>query len=206
MNQPKVILTQMTRKEGISWPTAQKHTNKRLHRNTAFFAAVLLCMGGCAWLTVSSPQKAETVMSHLTAGFEYDETLGRLQLVSNILPESAMVFLSTDSSDSGFIMPVQASVSHPWTQQEPWLEYACIGDVYACCDGEIITIVQNRTGTHTMRILHDNGYESVYSGLRTVHKNENNRVFAGQSIGTSNGTASFELRKDGLSVLPSFCE
>ncbi|MBQ7887796.1 MAG: M23 family metallopeptidase [Clostridia bacterium] len=202
----KVILTQMTQKQRLSWPEKQKHTNKRLLRKTSFFAAVSLCLCGCAWFAVSQPHRTEAVMSHLTAGFEYDETLGRLQLVNNMLPESAMVFLSTDSSITEFQAPVEAEVSHAWTQQEPWLEYASIGDVSACQDGEIITIVQNHAGTHTMRILHDNGYESIYSGLHAVHASENESVLAGQIIGTSAGKAAFELRKDGVSVLPAFSE
>lgn len=207
VDQPsKVILAQMTQKERLSWPAKQKHTNKRLLRNTAFFAAVSLCLGLCAWLAISQPQKTEAVMSHLTAGFEYDDSLGRLQLVNNMLPESAMVFLSTDASVAQFEVPVQAEVSHTWTQQEPWLEYASIGDVSACQAGEIITIVKNHAGTHTMRILHDNGYESIYSGLHAVHASEHESVLAGQVIGTSAGKAAFELRKDGVSVLPAFSD
>ena len=55
-----------------------------------------------------------------------------------------------------------------------------------------------------MRILHDGGYESVYSGLNTVAVSESSEVAAGQVIGTAAGFAAFELRKDGLSVLPVF--
>ena len=208
MNQEpsRVILTQMNQREPIVWPEKQTHTNKRLLRNTAFFAAVSLCVGGCAWISINQPEKTELVMSHLTAGFEYDETLGRLQLVNNMLPESVMVFLNSDSSDSTFFVPAQAQVSHQWTNQEPWLEYACIGDVSACQSGEIMTIIQNHAGTHTMRILHDDGYESVYSGLHAVHVREHDRVLSGQVIGTSAGIAAFELRKDGVSVLPVFSQ
>jgi len=202
----KVILTQMTQKERLSWPQKQKISDKRLLRKTAFFAAVSLCLGLCAWVTVSEPQKTEAVMSHLTAGFEYDETLGRLHLVSNMLPESAMVFLSTDHSSTAFHPPVQSQISHSWTQQEPWIEYACIGDVSTCQAGEIITVVKNHNGAHTLRILHDGGYESIYSGLQTVHVNEHETVSSGQIIGTAAGNAAFELRRDGVSVLPVFAE
>lgn len=206
MNQdsPKVILTQMSHRQPLCWPEKQMHTNKRLLRNTAFFAAVFLCGGGFAWLSVKKPEKVEAVMSHLTAGFEYDETLGRVQLVNNMLPESVMVFLNSDSTQPEFGLPTQAQVSHQWSEQEPWLEYTCMGDVSACQTGEVVTIVENHAGTHTMRILHDDGYESVYSGLCTVHVSEHDNVLSGQVIGTSAGTASFELRKDGISVLPTF--
>lgn len=203
----KIILTEMTTREKyFSWTPKQKHTDKRLLRNTAFFAAVSLCLSVGVWLSIKQPQQAQAVMSHLTAGFEYDETLGRLQLVNNMLPESAMVFLNTTPADISFSMPVQSQISHSWTQQEPWLEYASIGDVSACQAGEIITIVENHAGTNTVRILHDEGYESIYSGLHTVHVKENDRVMPGQIIGTSAGNAAFELRKDGISVLPAFSD
>jgi len=200
----KVVLAQMTPKERPAWVPEQKHTNIRLLRNTAFFAAVSICLG-IGW-AISRPQSSQAVMAHLTAGFEYDDTLGRLQFVSNMLPESAMVFLNTEYAVPEFCVPAGAQISHPWTQQEPWTEYACFGDISACQDGEIMTIVKNHAGTHTMRILHDNGYESIYSGLSAVHSKEHDTVFSGQTIGTSTGTAAFELRRDGVSVLPVFSE
>ena len=101
-------------------------------------------------------------------------------------------------------MPTSAKVSHGWTQEEPWLEYACIGDVRACQDGEVMTIVKNRQDEYTVRVLHKDGYESIYSGLNAVHLNEQETVSAGQQIGTAAGFTAFELRKDGLSVLPVF--
>ena len=143
-------------------------------------------------------------MSHVTAGFEYDDTLGRLQFVSNLLPESAMVFLSGGDETQKLTVPTSAKVSHAWTQEEPWLEYVCIGDVRACQDGEVMTIVKNRQDEYTVRVLHRDGYESIYSGLNAVHLNEQDTVSAGQQIGTAAGFTAFELRKDGLSVLPVF--
>ena len=200
-----VIIAQMTPKERPVWTADQKHISNRLLRNTSFFAAGFLCLGVCAWIASSHPQKAKAVMNHLSSGFEYDETLGRLQLVSNMLPESAMVFMDMPVS-ADFQAPAQAQLTHTWSQQEPWLEYACSGDITACADGEVMTIIKNHAGTYTMRILHDQGYESIYSGLQTVHSDEHAAVAAGQVIGVSADTAAFELRKDGVSVLPAFSE
>lgn len=206
MDKHPVILTQMTQRERSPWTTAQKHTNQRLLRKTSFYAAVSLSLGLYVLFAVSQPKETAAVMSHFATGFEYDETLGKLQLVSNMLPESAMVFLHTDAAAIECFSPVQAQITHTWTQDEPWFEYASIGDVAACQAGEIMTIVKNSADSHTMRILHDNGYESVYSGLHNVYVNEHELVSAGQVIGTSAGQAAFELRKDGLSVLPVFSE
>lgn len=208
MDQPtnKVVVAQMKARERGEWTPVKrkKQIKKRLLRNTSVFAAVSLCLGAGALFALRNPGGVQDVMSRVTAGFEYDDTLGRLQFVSNILPESAMVFLSGGEETQKLAVPTSAQVSHAWTQEEPWLEYACIGDVRACQAGEIMTIVKNRQDEYTVRVLHKDGYESIYSGLNAVHLREQDTVAAGQQIGTAAGFAAFELRKDGLSVLPVF--
>lgn len=208
MNQPtnKVVVAQMKSREPGTWTPVRKKkkTNKRLLRNTSIFAAAFLCLGTGVVFAQRHPDKVQSVMSHVTAGFEYDDTLGRLQFVSNLLPESAMVFLSGGEEMQQLAVPTSAKISHDWTQEEPWLEYACIGDVRACQDGEIMTIVKNRQDEYTVRVLHKDGCESIYSGLSTVHLKEQDTVSSGQQIGTATGFTAFELRKDGLSVLPVF--
>lgn len=208
MNKPtgRVVVAQMNARERGTWTPVNrtKKSKKRLLRNASVFAAVSLCLGAGALFAMRNPGDVQSVMSHVTAGFEYDDTLGRLQFVSNLLPESAMVFLSGGDETQKLTVPTSAKVSHAWTQEEPWLEYACIGDVRACQDGEVMTIVKNRQDEYTVRVLHKDGYESIYSGLNAVHLNEQDTVFAGQQIGTAAGFTAFELRKDGLSVLPVF--
>lgn len=208
MNKPtgRVVVAQMNARERGTWTPVNKtkKSKKRLLRNTSVFAAVSLCLGAGALFAMRNPGGVQSVMSHVTAGFEYDDTLGRLQFVSNLLPESAMVFLSGGDETQKLAVPTSAKVSHAWTQEEPWLEYACIGDVRACQDGEVMTIVKNRQDEYTVRVLHKDGYESIYSGLNAVHLKEQDTVSAGQQIGTAAGFAAFELRKDGLSVLPVF--
>lgn len=203
----KVVVTRMELREKPQWNQEARHTNKRkqLLKNVRIAAAVSLCLGAGALVYTHIPQQAEAVMSHLTAGFEYDETLGRLQYVSNILPESAMVFLSTEESlgEDG-VVPVSAQTAHAWSAEEPWLEYEVIGDVVSCQDGEVMTVVRNSRDTYTVRVLHDHGYESLYSGLSSVYASEGDTVYAGDQLGTAAGFAAFELRKDGLSVQPSF--
>ena len=208
MNKPtgRVVVAQMNARERGTWTPVNrtKKSKKRLLRNTSVFAAVSLCLGAGALFAMRNPGDVQSVMSHVTAGFEYDDTLGRLQFVSNLLPESAMVFLSGGDETQKLAVPTSAKVSHAWTQEEPWLEYACIGDVRACQDGEVMTIVKNRQDEYTVRVLHKDGYESIYSGLNAVHLNEQDTVSTGQQIGTAAGFTAFELRKDGLSVLPVF--
>jgi len=202
----KVIIAQMCSRERQTW-TPEKKTKgipKRLLRNTGIFAAVSLCLGAGVYFTLYPEEKTQSVMNHLTAGFQYDESLGRLQFVSSILPESAMVFLSED--DRTIIAPTASVETHSWSSDEPWIEYTCTGDISACDDGEIMTVVKNRQDEYTVRILHHKGFESIYSGLNAVYVKETEEIDAGEVIGTSAGTAAFELRKEGLSVMPVFSE
>ena len=175
-----------------------------LPRHLPALAAAVCCVAAGAVAVVRENGNVSAVMSHLTAGFEYDETLGRLQFVSNILPESAMVFLAGGDEAAQIVEPTSADIVHAWSEAEPWLEYACSGDVVSCQDGEVMTIVRNRQDEYTVRVLHDSGYESIYSGLTAVGLQESDTVSAGQLVGTADGVAAFELRHDGLSVQPVF--
>ncbi len=202
----RIVVTQMKPRERQAWTPVhrKKGTNRRLLRNTSILAAVSLCLGIGSYAVLRHPQETQAVMSRMTAGFEYDDTLGRLHFVRNLLPESAMVFLTGETT--AIAAPTSAQVSHDWSQEEPWFEYACIGDVNACRDGEVVTIVRNNRDAYTVRVLHADGYESIYSGLSAVHLSEQDAVSAGEQIGTAAGFAAFELRKDGLSVQPVFSD
>jgi len=203
----KIVIGEMSFREKHEWMPSRKSKRipTRLLRNTGIFAAVSLCIGAGTYMLSNHSGDSQSVMSHLTAGFQYDENLGRLQFVSNILPESAMVFLNSDQ-ETDILLPTSAEIIHSWSNEEPWIEYACSGNVTACNQGEIMTVVKNRQNEYTVRALHENGYESIYSGLSTVYVNEMDHVKAGQQIGTADGITGFELRKEGLSVLPVFAD
>lgn len=203
----RVIVSQMVLRKKLEW-TPEKHrrgNKKRLLRYTGIFAAVSVCIGGM-YLAVNPMQESKSVMSHLTAGFQYDESLGRLQFVSNILPESAMVFLSKAQEPPELKTPVHARQTHAWSSEEPWIEYDVIGDVFSCHDGEVMTVVKNRQDEYTVCIAHENNYQSIYSGLSSVNLKEADLVEAGEQIGTAVGFTAFELRKEGLSIMPVFAE
>ena len=207
--EPKRVVAQMNaRKRDFSqWESASRRKRgsvKRLRKGTVLAAAAILCALTGAALTPAGQQAGKAVISRVTGGFEYDDTLGRLQFVSHVLPESAMVFLTSSDDASLIAAPVSASAEHPWSEQEPWLEYACSGSVSACLSGEVMTVVRSRSDAYTVRLLHENGYESVYSGLCSVRVGEGDSVNAGQVIGESDGFAAFELRRDGLSIQPVF--
>lgn len=216
---PNVVVATMNPREKSVWETPKKMRRKRsparwarkrggvrrariLPKHLPALAAAFCCLGVGVYASVREGS-VSAVFDHLTAGFEYDETLGRLQLVSNILPESAMVFLS-GTEEPDIEQPVSGEVLHAWNESEPWLEYACSGEVTACADGEIMAIVKNRSDAYTVRVMHEGGLESLYSGVKDVALHEGDLVAAGQRIGQADGRAAFELRRGALSVQPVF--
>ena len=186
-------------------PAHRKKPGKKMpKRAAALTAAAFLCALTGAAMTPAGREAGKALVSHVSGGFEYDETLGRLQFVSHVLPESAMVFLTSTGEEPAIAAPVSASAEHAWSEQEPWLEYACSGSVSACLGGEVMTVVRNRADAYTVRLLHEDGYESVYSGLCSIDVSEGDTIAAGQTIGRTDGFAAFELRRDGLSIQPVF--
>lgn len=199
----EMIQAAMKQKSMGDWPKMKLEPHKKHLRFSYALASVasVLLVGSC----VVTGSSAVQVMSHIDPGFDYDETLGRLQYVSNILPESAMVFLSSDEELMQLCAPIDdAEVAHVWSENEPWLEYSGEGDVSACMDGEVLAVVANRLGEYTLRLRHESGYESVYSGLNDVYVKEYETVSAGDALGCADSSAAFELRKDGMSILPTF--
>ena len=78
--------------------------------------------------------------------------------------------------------------------------------VTACDDGDVMTIVENREGEYTVRLRHENGFESIYSGMSEVNLREGDHVLCGDQVGWTDGFSAFELRQDGLSVQPVFSD
>ena len=90
----KVVMAQMKPRERHEWTAKTPHRrrfkwDKRLLRRSVPLAAVFLCIGAAAVTTALFGGDVQAVMSHVTAGFEYDETLGRLQF--ELRPMSACI-------------------------------------------------------------------------------------------------------------------
>ena len=207
----KVIVGQMKLRERQERreKTAQKRRikwDKRLLRKSIPLAAAFFCLGIAAVATGVYGKNIQSVFGQMTARFDYDDTLGRLQFVSKLLPESAMVFLTREDEieTCASLWTQDAQVTHTWSENEPWLEFEETGNINSCLAGEVMNVVKNRQNEYTVRIRHENGYESVYSRLTQLLVGEGEEVTAGQAIGCAEGFAAFELRKDGLSIMPVF--
>jgi len=197
----KITITAMHHRPKLIWEKRRKKqmTKKRVF---GYLFAVVFCLSVGVYGLTSHAEKG--VLSVMSTGFEYDETLGRLQYVSNILPESAMVFLTSDISDPEFHSPAETALSHVWSQAEPWIEYCSGSVIRACEDGEVLTVIEHRNNAYTVRVQHQGGYESIYSGLTDMDISEGSKIDAGEIIGYADNTSAFELRKDGVSILPVF--
>ncbi|MBP3645210.1 MAG: M23 family metallopeptidase [Clostridia bacterium] len=199
----RIIVAEMTPQRKLSWSQYANHQNKQKQQHRLFLALFAVFILSVSVLSINGKDRMLTVMSRLTTEFEYDETLGRLQFVSNILPESAMVFLQNDTAVS-LVNPIDAVVTHMWKPDEPWIEYNGVNDALSAEAGEIMSIVSKRNGESTVRILHSNGYESIYSGLQRLNVKEGDRIDKGETVGQTAVFSSYELRKDGMSVEPFF--
>ena len=125
----KVVMAQMKPRERHEWTAKTPHRrrfkwDKRLLRRSVPLAAVFLCIGAAAVTTALFGGDVQAVMSHVTAGFGYYETLGRPQFVSNILPARAMVFFERgdDSQKCALILPTETKLLQAWSADEPWVE------------------------------------------------------------------------------------
>lgn len=187
-------------------PRKDNMATQQLLKRMPLLGAVVLLLTAAVWSGKDETGDALAVLNNVTADFEYDETLGRLQFVSSILPESAMVFLSSDSKEDPFIIaqPTSADAIHAWSQNEPWFEYPCSGTVNACENGEVMSIIENREGAYTVRVLHNDAYESIYSGMSSISVSEGDYIEIGSRIGYADDRIAFEVRKDGISILPLF--
>ena len=191
---------------GITTPKRRIKWDKRLLRKSIPLAAAFFCLGIAAVTAKIHGEDIQSVFEPVTAQFDYDDTLGRLQFVSKILPESAMVFLtgSDEIITCASLWEQEVLETPTWSESEPWLEFRETGNINSCLAGEVMSVVKNRKNEYTVRILHKNGYESVYSGLKQMLVSEGEEVVSGQAIGCTEGFAAFELRKDGLSIMPVF--
>lgn len=175
----------------------------KLLRNVAVVGALLLIIvairntGGTGVQSVFSAIQTGTNM-------EWDESLGKLSFVSNLLPSSVQEVWSQQDSIS-VLAPVNGDVVHAWSREEPYLELkSSVSDVRAVAGGEIMSIAHGLDEEYIVRLRHDDNTESIYGNLAACYMDEGDYVFAGDIIATvlDGKPLAFELRKDGRSIDP----
>lgn len=176
----------------------------RLLRNSAYACALLL--GVLALGNVNQPwarKASDTVEKALTMHIDLDESIGALQFVRNIMPESALVFMNL-SGQTALERPAEGPVTHPWSNLQPWMMFDCIAGTPVCAVGPgTVTAVTPLSGNKFgVLVDHGEGAESLYAQLTELDVAAGDSVSRGQALGRGAGVY-FEYRVNGESVDPA---
>lgn len=177
----------------------------RLLRNSALACAMLL--GVLALGNVDQPwarKASDTVENALTMRIDLDESIGALEFVRNVMPESALVFMNL-SGRTALDRPVDGPVAHAWSNLQPWVMFNCGTNtsVRAISEGTVTAVSPLSEGKYGVLVDHGDGVESVYAQLAEVNVSSGDAVERGQSIGTGSDALYFEYRRNGESLDPS---
>lgn len=175
----------------------------KLLRNVAV-AGVLLMVVVAARNAENTPLQSVFSAIQTSSNMEWDENLGKLSFVSNLIPESVQAVWS--KADSVSVMaPIHGEVVHAWSREEPYLELqSTVSDVRAAASGEIMSIAHGLDEEYIIRLRHTDSSESLYGNLADCHLEVGDHVFQGDIIATliEGKPLAFELRKDGRSIDP----
>jgi len=176
---------------------------ERLLRDCALCAAIVLCVLAVGNIRQPWAQSvSSTVRDAVT--MDLDESLGRLQFVRNLLPESALVFWTADDGRGNYLAPATGRIAHAWKQAEPWIEYECEAQsVVSAAAGEVMAITQGEGAAYMVRMRHGDGTETLYGDLVTCIVREGDALEAGQILGAVHDRFFFEARRDGRSFNPT---
>ena len=171
-----------------------------------------LALAGMLLLTVTAARNAKlpegrTVLSAVQDMVEgnWDETLGKISFVSNMIPESVSVFFQSDLSDAFLSAPCFGTLTHGYSAAEPYLGYQCAdGRVYSAAAGQVMSIAHGENEERILRIRHDNGLETLYYNLAETFVQEGDDVAADTCIAQAmaDQTVIMEVKRDGLAIDP----
>ena len=177
----------------------------RLLRNTAYACALLL--GVLALGNVEQPwakKASDTVERALTMRIDLDESIGALEFVRNIMPESALVFMNL-SGRAALERPVEGPVAHAWSNLQPWMMFNCATgtEVRAAGPGTVTAVSPLSGDRYGVLVDHGEGVESLYAQLTRVDVAQGDAVERGQALGAGGEDVYFEYRMNGESVDPA---
>jgi len=183
----------------------QRSLQERLLRNSCLACALLL--GILALGNIQQPwarQFSASIQKALTMEIDLDKSLGQLRFVQKLMPESALVFFNLNG-DSEFTLPVDGTLTHPYSDPQPWLMFSCDADqpVYACADGTVSAVSPMSDGGYGLLLDHGSGVESVTACLSSVNVQPGTSVVKGSVIGKSSSTLYYELRENENSTDPT---
>ena len=188
----------------LEWITPKKKSFvESLTRNVAVAAALLLFVVAVRNAAIPEAKDVFTAVKD-SVNMNLDETLGKLSFVSNLLPESALVFWN-NADTVEVTAPVHGDVVHTFTEDEPYIGLLGVSsDVHAAADGEVMNIAHGDGEERIVRIRHEDGLETIYGNLLQCYVAEGDQVYEGDILGetAARQPVYFEVRKSGRSVDP----
>lgn len=178
--------------------------SERLLRNTAIACALLL--GILTIRNIDRPWSRAAlsgIESALTMRIDPDASLGKLNFVKKMLPESTLVFFNM--SGDAALEPVNGDIVHEYSDGQPWTLYACdpAAEVRATMSGMVSAVACMESGDWCVVVDHGNGVETMYAYMDRPGVDAGVQVERGEKIGAARGDSLYyEYRQDGASVAP----
>lgn len=195
-----------TEAQGLEYlPVSPKpRFGERLARN--------LALAGMLVLTVTAVRNAQlptgqTVLTSVQDMIDsnWDESLGKISFVSNLFPETVSVFFAT-SPQAVLTAPCFGTIQHKWTAGEPYLGYDHTdGKVYALSAGQVMSLAHGMDEERIIRVRQEDGLETLYYNLASVHVAEGDQVTAETCLGEAlaDRQVVVEVRREGRAIDPT---
>lgn len=173
----------------------------RLVRNFAVVGSLVLVMIA---IRSSNMEETQSVFSALQTGtgMQWDESIGKLSFVNNLLPEEIQTVWNENKEVSVYA-PVNGEIVHAWSEGEPYLLIRGKKDeVFASADGEVMSIAHGLGEERIVRVRHADQSETVYGNLQECVLEIGQLVHAGELLGKliPDHPLAFEVRVNGRPV------
>ena len=174
----------------------------KLTRNTAFLMLLLVCLASIHNQQLPDGRTVLTAVQS-TVDQEWDESLGRITFVDNMMPQTLSVFFQEEETYS-LSLPCNGTLVHLWETHAPYVSFDTAGSVLAIADGEVMSLSHDSTDQLSLRIRHENGLESVYYHLASTPLREGDMVSSGDAVGSlqEGHNLVLDVRRNGLSIDP----
>lgn len=174
----------------------------KLTRNTAFLMLLLVCLASIHNQQLPDGRTVLTAVQS-TVDQEWDESLGRITFVDNMMPQTLSVFFQEEETYS-LSLPCNGTLVHLWETHAPYVSFDTAGSVLAIADGEVMSLSHDSTDQLSLRIRHENGLESVYYHLASTPLREGDMVNSGETVGSlqEGHNLVLDVRRNGLSIDP----
>ncbi len=186
-------------------PSDQPRFADRLARNVALAGMLILAVTAVRNAKLPTGQ---TVLTYVQAMIEdnWDESIGKISFVSNLLPETVAVFFDTSAAPALTVPCLGASLTHAWSEGEPYLGYTAEDQrVYAALEGQVMSVAHGPGEEKILRIRHDNGLETLYYNLASLRVEEGEQVTKDTCLGEKlpASQAVVEVRRAGRAIDPT---